>query len=475
MRPTRLTGGIVLAATLAGCAVPDLGPRPEMAKPSDYAASASLSGSGTAPWPAANWWQAYGDPQLDALIGEALKGSPDIAIAQARVRTALGAAQQAGAANLPQITGDGNVALNKQSYNNGIPAQFVPKGWNDTGRLALNAGLDLDLFGRNRAALAAATSEAEAARLDGEQAALTLSTSIAASYADLARLYAEQDVLARALEVRGASEKLVSNRVAIGLDTQGQLKQSRSAVPAARVELAANAEQIALTKNSIAALLGAGPDRALSIARPRVPVLTTDLPADAGIALVGRRPDIAAARARAEAAGARIDQARASFYPNISLSGLIGLQSLYLDNLFKSGSSIGNVGPAISLPIFDGGALQGQYKQARGGYDETVATYDRTLIGALREVADAVTSRRQVAIQAGDARTSLADAEGAYGIALTRYKGGLSTYLDVLSTEDAVLTARRSLADIEARRFALDIQLVRALGGGFDTHTSGTR
>ncbi len=481
MRFFRFAGSASIAAglaALAGCAAPDLGPRPELATPDSFASSKSLtSTSGETRWPEAAWWRGYGDPQLDALIGEALAGSPDIAIAAARVRTAQGAVQQQGAALLPTLDGEASAGLNKQSYNNGIPAQFIPKGWNDTGRLALNAGLDLDLFGRNRAALVAATSDAEATRLDGAQAALTLATDIGARYADLARLYAEQDVLQRALAVRSASESLVNERVAIGLDTQAELKQARSAVPASRVDLAANAEQIALTKNALAALVGAGPDRALSITRPAQPVLVTELPADAGIALVGRRPDIAAARARAEAAASRIKVARADFYPNISLSGLIGLQSLGLDSLFKGGSSIGTVGPAISLPIFRGGALQGQYRQARGQYDEAVASYDRLVILALRDVADAVTSRRQVAIQAVDARASLIDAEGAYKVAQLRYRGGLSTFLNVLSAEEAVLTARRSLATIEARRFALDVQLVRALGGGFQPNlqTSGTR
>lgn len=477
MKLIRIGGCASVAAALAGCAVPDLGPRPELAAPGAYASRDSLATVSDAAWPAAQWWRAYGDTQLDTLIAEALAGSPDIAIAAARVRTAQGAVQQAGAANQPTLDGEGSAGLNKQSYNNGIPAAFVPRGWNDTGRLALNAGLDLDLFGRNRASLVAATSDAEATRLDGEQAALTLATDIAARYADLARLYAEQDVLQRALAVRTATEKLAADRVAIGLDTQAELKQARSAVPASRVDLAANAEQIALTKNGIAALLGAGPDRALSIMRPSTPVLATELPADAAIALIGRRPDIAAARARAEAAASRIKVARADFYPNISLSGLIGLQSLGLDNLFKGGSSIGNVGPAISLPIFRGGALQGQYRQARGQYDEAVASYDRTVIGALREVADAVTSRRQVAAQVIDARASLTDAEGAYQVAQLRYRGGLSTFLNVLSAEQAVLTARRSLADIEARRFSLDVQLVRALGGGFQPslQTNGTR
>ncbi|UZK68951.1 efflux transporter outer membrane subunit [Sphingomonas sp. S1-29] len=474
----RLIGCGAIAVAMAGCAAPDLGPRPELATPDTYAARTSLAATrSAAAWPAAGWWRGYGDAQLNALIDEALAGSPDIAIAAARVRSAQGVLQQAGAAGLPRLDAEGAAGLNKQSYNNGIPAEFVPKGWNDTGRLALNFGLDLDLFGRNRAALAAATSDAEATRLEGEQAALSLATDIAARYADLARLYAERDVLERALAVRSSTERLVGDRVAIGLDTQAELKQARSAVPASRVDLAANAEQIALTKNMIAALVGAGPDRALAITRPETPVLAPELPADAAIALIGRRPDIAAARARAEAAASRIDVARADFYPNISLSGLIGLQSLGLDSLFKGGSSIGNVGPAISLPIFRGGALQGQYRQARGQYDEAVATYDRAVIGALREVADAVTSRRQVAEQLRDAQASLADAEGAYTVAQLRFRGGLSSFLNVLSAEQAVLTARRSLADIDARRFALDVQLVRALGGGFQPsiQTSETR
>ncbi|WCT74334.1 efflux transporter outer membrane subunit [Sphingomonas naphthae] len=456
---------------IAGCAAPNLGPKPEIATPGAYPMAQSLAATTpTAAWPEAEWWRAYRDPQLDTLLAEALKGSPSVAIAAARVRQAEGQRLKAGAAGQPQVTGNGSAGLNKQSYNNGIPAQFVPKGWNDVGRLSLDFSLDLDLWGKTRAAVAAATSEAEAARIDAAQAALLLTTDVVAAYADLSRLYAEQDVLKRAFELRSDNARLVSDRVRTGLDTQGELKQSASQVPAARVDLAANEEQIALTRNRIAALVGAGPDRALTIARPVAVVDAGEaLPADVGIALVARRPDIAAARARVDAAASRIKVARADFYPNISLSGLIGLQSLYLDNLLKGGSEIGNVGPAISLPIFRGGALKGQYTQARGTYDEAVATYDRTLLTAVREVADAVTSRHQLAAQAVDARAALTDAEGAFRVAQLRYRGGLSTYLNVLSAEQNVLTARRVLAGVEARRLTIDVALVRALGGGFRT------
>jgi NodT family efflux transporter outer membrane factor (OMF) lipoprotein len=459
---------LALPVLLAGCAAPDLGPAPQLAAADRYPAVRSLATGEGGAWPREEWWQAYRDPQLTALVSEALSGAPDIVIAAARIRAAQGSIERAGAAREPQITGEASAGLNKQSYNNGIPADFVPKGWNDVGRLALRSDFDLDLWGRNRAALVAATSEAEATRLDGAQATLLLATDIAAAYADLARLYAEQDVLKRALELRSATAKLVSNRVAAGLDTQGELRQSSSAIPASRFDLAANAEQIARTKNQLAALAGAGPDRALAITRPVAPAIDADpLPADAGIALVGRRPDLAAARSRAEAAASRIKVARADFYPNISLSGLIGLQSLGLGSLLKGSSSIGDVGPAISLPIFRGGDLSGRYREVRGQYDEAVAVYDRTLLTALREVADVVASRAQVATQLGDARAALGDAEAAYKVAQLRYRGGLSTFLNVLSAEENVLTARRRLVDADSRRFTLDVALVRALGGGF--------
>lgn len=475
MRSIRPISGMAIGFALAGCAAPDLGRRPEVTPVSALASSATLAGVPTGQWPDAQWWRGYGDPQLNQLIDEALAESPDIRVAAARLRAAEAQVRQAGAAGLPYLRAEGSAGLTKQSYNNGIPADFVPRGWNDTGRVALDADIDLDLFGRNRATLVAATSDAEATRLEGAQAALTLATDIAAAYAELARLYAVRDVLARALEVRTQTQKLVGDRLASGLETQGELKQAQSAVPAARAELTGNAEQIALTANRIAALVGAGPDRARSIDRPAIAALPTALPADAGIALIGRRPDLLANRARAEAAGSRIDVARADFYPNISLSGLIGLQSLGLNSLLNSGSTIGTVGPAISLPIFDGGQIRGRFRQARAQYDEAVARYDATLVGALREVADAVTSQSQVAAQITDARQSLDDAEGAYRIAQLRYRGGLSTFLNVLSAEQAVLTARRSLAELDARRFALDVQLVRALGGGYQPQISGTR
>src|SRR5690606_8559472 len=174
---------------LAGCAsVPDLGPKPVPAAAESFESAASFADANGA-WPVEGWWQSFGDAQLDTLIAEGLKGSPDVAIAAARVRAAEALAQQAGAALLPRVGAEASAGGVQQSKNMGIPPEFVPDGIQDTGHIAATFSFDLDLWGRNRAALAAATSEAEAARVDAAQARLILTTEIAAAYADLAGYY----------------------------------------------------------------------------------------------------------------------------------------------------------------------------------------------------------------------------------------------------------------------------------------------
>jgi NodT family efflux transporter outer membrane factor (OMF) lipoprotein len=218
----------------------------------------------------------------------------------------------------------------------------------------------------------------------------------------------------------------------------------------------------------LAALAGAGPDLGLALKRPAATSRAAfGLPPNLQADLLGRRPDLQAARLRAEAAAKRIDVARAGFYPNVNLAAFIGVQSLGLNNLTKSGSDIGQAGLAFSLPIFEGGRLEGAYRGARADYDAAVATYDRTLITALQEVADAAAGQRALSVRLGAAREALAHGEEAYRIARLRYEGGLSNYLTLLTAEDAVIAQRRAVAQLEARALTLDASLVRALGGGF--------
>ena len=461
-------GLLVGATALAGCAtVPKLGEAPRPAEPTAFASVRSFQAP-AADWPADRWWTAYGDPQLSAVMDQALAGSPTLAEAAARVRAAEGRALQARGATLPSLSASADPAEAKQSYNNGIPADFVPRGYNDTGRASLDLSYDLDLWGRNRAALKAATSEAEASRMDAAEARLALTTGIAIAYADFARLEAERDAAAAAVTNRQASADLVARRVTGGAANPGEADQARAAAAQARQDLAALDEQIAVVRDQLAALAGAGPDRGLDLQRPAAaPASGFGLPANLSADLLGRRPDLQAARLRAEAAGKRIDVAKAGFYPNINLSAFIGLQSLGLGNLTKSGSDTGQGGLAVSLPIFEGGRLQGAYKGARGDYDAAVAAYDGTLVRALQEVADAAAGQRALTARLAAARESLTAGESAYRVARLRYEGGLTSYLTLLTAEDAVIAQRRLVAQLQARALTLDASLVRALGGGF--------
>jgi NodT family efflux transporter outer membrane factor (OMF) lipoprotein len=459
----------VSAVALAACAsLPPAAPARVAKAPQAYETRASLAAP-VADWPGDRWWSAYGDAQLDGLIAEALAGSPTLASAETRVRRAEAVAAQSRARQLPTLSANASAQEMKQSYNLGIPPQFVPQGYNDYGKLTLDFSWELDFWGKNRAAVAAATSETRAAQADAAEARLVLSTNVAAAYADLARLYAERDVAERATALQQETSQLVGQRVKNGLDTRGEQRQAEAEPLQSRADLAAVDEQIALTRNRLAALLGAGPDRGLAIARPGPAALKPfGLPQTLAAELVGRRPDITAARWRAEAAAQRIHEARAAFYPDINLTAFIGAQALPLNELFKSGSDVGSIGPAISLPIFEGGRLRAGLRGAEADRDAAVASYDAAVVEAFRQVADAVASQRALTGQLADSRAALAASEDAYRIARLRYQGGLSAYQSVLIAEQNVLRRRRTVADLDARAFALDVALVRALGGGFN-------
>lgn len=455
----------LLPALLAGCVgAPPLGPKPSPAPVSSFDATRSFAPltSANAQWPTQDWWQAYSDPQLTALIEEGLAGAPDVAAALARLHQAQGYQQQQRAALLPKV--DGHI-IAQETYAKDFPGGILADGWSGVGVDALQVGFDLDLWGKNRAALRAAKLESAASALDVAQARLTLSTAIANSYADLARLYAERDVQDASIKLKDAQRQLTADRVANGLDTQAELKQAQAGVPAAREQLLATDENIALTRNTLAALLGKGPDRGLSIARPTAVIVARGLPQGATTDLIAHRPDVAAALARVQADDERIKVAKAGFYPAVSISALAAHPAIGLENLVQGSTLLGGIGPSISLPIFHGGELKGKYNSARSTFDEAVATYDKTVAGAFHDVADAAVSQSALAARLEQSRHALADSEGAYEVARLRYEGGLSTYLNVLSAQEAVLTARRTHADLQARAFTLDVALVRALGG----------
>jgi len=464
---------ILSALLLAGCAaVPDLGPKPQPLAPAGVAATQSLPGEAGAQWPVEGWWQAYGDPQLDALIAEGLTNAPDVAAAQARLARAAALAQQAGAARYPRLDVEGRAGEQRSSTNIGISdpniQRLFPNGWRDVGQISANLGFDLDLWGRNRAALAAATSERRAAALDAQQARLVLAVAIASAYVDLARLEAERGVRAGELDSATASRKLLAERQANGLETRGAVAVSDVDLAEARIGLSAADEAVGLRRHQLAALVGAGPDRGLSITPPSLAIpATRPLPDDVTTNLVGRRPDVAAARERVEAAASRIKVARADFFPALRLSAMFGLQSVGLDTLVDKNSQTGFVGPAVSLPIFHGGELQGRYRGARADYDAAVAAYNGAVLTAYRDAADALTTSRLIGQRLVDGRSARAAAEISFREINLRYKAGLVSWLDVLQVKDRLLRAELVVAQSEQAARNADIGLVRALGGGF--------
>ena len=467
----------LLSATLlasAGCAqLPHLDSPPALKTPGQLASADSFAAP-QAPWPGDGWWHSYGDAQLNALIEEALAGAPDLDLARARLHAAMAQVQGAHGPLLPEVSGSAALTEQKQSYNNLIPKAALPQGWNDYGVATVNLAWELDFWGKNRAALAAALSEERAAQVEVQETRLILSTSVASAYAGLVHLYTLRDNAADTLAIRNKTVALFRQRHEFGLETLASVRQVEARQSAAQGDLLVIDERIGLQRNALAALLGAGPDRGLAIHRPTAEFEGSQgLPQNLALELLGRRPDIIAARSRTEAAARRIDQAKAGFYPSVNLLGFVGLQSVGIDNLTKSGSGVGSIGPAVSLPIFNTERLQGQLRGAHAEYEAAVATYNATLSQALHEVADAATSRKSLDGELAAARAAVAAATEAHQIVSRRYQGALATYLDVLTAEDELVSAQRSEAELETRALILDVALVRALGGGFTTESRG--
>ncbi|ACQ92658.1 RND efflux system, outer membrane lipoprotein, NodT family [Tolumonas auensis DSM 9187] len=436
-----------------------------------YASANSFDVGNKVSWPENKWWLRYNDAQLNALVDEAIHDSPSLKAAAARLKSAEGLAQQAGASRYIQAGMALSASESKVSYQ--YQAYAPPKNWNDYGSATLNFSYDFDFWGKNKAAVAAATSDFAAAQAESATANLMISTSLVQSYAELARLYANRDTAVTALDIRKKTVSLLQQRFSNGLETQGAVRQAEALRANAEAELLSIDESIALQKNALAALLGKGPDRGLSIARPGVKLQQSfGLPKEAGVGLLGHRPDVTASRWRAESAAKRIGIAKAQFYPDVSLSAFIGYQAFGLDNLTRSGNDAGSIGPALYLPLFTGGRLQGQLTTAEASYEEAVANYNNTVTQAFHDVADVVTSSKALTARLQKTQEAVDAAQDAYQIANNRYRGGLATYLDVLTAEDALLGSQRALVNLQSRSFSLDVALVHALGGGYQAPRS---
>lgn len=462
--------GLCCAAYLTGCAqLPSDTATSQIRRVDEFQSHMSFQAANAA-WPAEQWWHAYGDAQLNALIEEAMAASPTLMAATARVQRADAMTQIAGSSTKPQVSANASVSQDKLSTNYLTPKAVTPSGWNDYGRATVNLQWELDFWGKNRASLAAATSELQAGQAELAQVRLILASGIASHYAELSRLFALRDIAKRSVELHSQTSALVKRRLDRGLDTRATLHEADAHRAEAESSVLALEEQIALQRNCLAALMGAGPDRGLSIVKPTLKLEHSfGLPTELAVNLLGRRPDVVAARLQAEAQASRIEQKKTEFYPNVNLNAFIGVQSLGIDMLSKDGSSIGSVGPAISLPIFTGGRLRGELRGAQARYTEAVANYNAAIANALQEVADAAVSQKALNQQTLKAQEAFEANSEAYHLTRLRYAAGLASAIELLSVENRRLQSQTELTHLRSVSFSLDIALKRALGGGFQT------
>jgi NodT family efflux transporter outer membrane factor (OMF) lipoprotein len=467
LRLAKASVTVICAAVLSACAnYAGISSDKQMAQPQSFATQQSIP-SDQGRWPATDWADQFGDAQLKALLAEALQGSPTLAQARARIAAAAAYTETAKSSTLPKVGASYSFTREQYSGTALIPPPYAGS-WQSENEGLLTASYDLDLWGKNREALKASMSQLQASEADAEVVKLTLTSAIARNYNQLARLYALHDIAQQEVEQREQIDRITAGRIANGLDTEVERKTAQANLATSRATLASFDGSIVTTRYQLAALLGAGPDRGLSIARPTLGIgdevrLPDNLPAD----LVSRRPDLVAARWRVDALTHDVKEAKAEFYPDINLSAAIGLDAFGFGRFLTAASRTANAGPAVHLPIFDGGELRAQLKGRYADFDDAVAGYNQTLVTALSEVATQLAQIRSTDTQLGDAEAAQDAARSAYQLALTQYQAGLTNQLTVLNADTNALAADESVANLKMNRRDQQIALAQALGGGY--------
>ncbi|RAO74454.1 efflux transporter outer membrane subunit [Dyella jiangningensis] len=470
MRLQILAAATGLSLALAGC-VSSGGLHPEgtLTDASTLKSDRSLSGATLSPaaWPANDWWTGLGDPQLSALIGEALKDNPTLAVADARARQAQAEAGAADAERGPSVNAGANVVGQR------LPLTAAPPElggghftWFKDARVGLSWGLDL--WGGKRAAWEAAVGQQHAAEIEQQAARIELSTNVARAYVQLAYAYAQQDVAKAEHDRATTARQLTQQRVAAGVDNQLQLKQSETEVANADQRLAAASRAIDAARSSLSVLLGKGPDRGMDITRPQaLEPAALAVPADLPTELLGHRADLVAARWRVESAGKQIKVAKTEFMPNVSISAMAGVAAFGSINPLQLPARFYTFGPSLSLPIFDGGRLRSNLAGKDAQYDEAVAQYNQTLVRAVNEVADDYDAVQSAQEQVAAQQRAVDAATQAWQLSEQRYKAGVGSYLESLIVRQQLLGAQQRMADLKAQQVDYAVQLIQALGGGF--------
>ncbi|CAB5116732.1 efflux transporter outer membrane subunit [Burkholderia cenocepacia] len=483
--PRGVKGGSLIAAAaaamlaLGGCVPSGFLPSLSLRAPADDALVHTAGPGANGAWPAPDWVKQLQDPQLDDLVAEASQHNPDLQVAQARLRIAQAQLQQFD--SLTGLTGTAGATISRArmpkpgdiadvtagGYR--VPVQIFGDPNVSPSSIFVGLNYQLDLWGKNRAATKSLMSLRDAAGVEAEQVRLTLAVAIVTVYCQLDQAYAVRDLLQQKLKISQRVTAVLRERTARGLDnaydaSDASIKRSRLLE-----QIALNDEQIKLAQLQLGVLSGRGPERGLALQRPRVGAFAggavpARLPAD----LLGRRPDIVAARLRVEAAFANADSTRAQFYPDVNLVALGGVFALTPASLFSRDSLAGSVGPAISLPIFDRGRLKAKLGADVAQADVAIGLYNKTVDDALGQVAQLVTSLQTSQTLVAQQQDAVAAAQKIVQIAADRHRRGVLMQKDVDVADLTLIDERTQMIALLGKQRMLRVGLIGALGGGFD-------
>ncbi|WP_109482085.1 MdtP family multidrug efflux transporter outer membrane subunit [Paraburkholderia sp. C35] len=470
------TKGIVsvLIYLLAGCALihHDSAPYTTIA-PNDIrlADDIHLARDG---WPSANWWTAYGDAQLDALITRALASSPTMVIARTRVSQAKSEVELVQAGSNLQVVALGLINEQHTSshgflgpYALNEPALGFTGPWYTEGIVGFGASLNLDIWGKQRAEVAASLGVQNARLAETSAVELEISTDVAQLYYGIQTDYQLIGLLEQWEQIAQFSLGAHEARAARGLESHTAIEDSRALALGLQQRLVNARAQVVQLRESLRALIGAGVDDLPTIQPVSMPALHTALPSTLSYELLARRPDLQAMRWYVQVSFDRVDAAKAAFYPSLDIKAFFGLDALHLADLFTRGSQQFNLIPGLYLPIFDGGRLNANLSGTRKASDILIEQYNQAVLDAVRDVAQ-TGNRLQSLNTAAQLQTQrVASVAFARDSAEAHYQRGLADRLTAMEARQPVIAEQLALLELDGQRLSQDIALVKALGGGY--------
>jgi multidrug efflux system outer membrane protein len=455
---------LAIGLALAGCAI-----GPDYMRPAVPVPEAWRDGpTRTDPASLADlpWWELFQDAELRRLVQVALEANKDLRLAVTRVDQARAELKVVRSAQFPQIGSGASATKNRISDN--VPPRGQQGGEFDLLSAAVDLTFELDIWGRLRRASEAARADLLASQDVRQVVVMTLVSDVASGYLLLRQLDLELETTRRSVASRQGSLQLARDRFDAGVASALDLHRAEAELASTAAQIPNLEAQIARTENLLSILLGRNPG-AIARGRPLTgqtspPTVPDGLPS----ALLERRPDIREAEAGLIAANARIGVAKAAFLPQISLTGLFGVESVALSDLFTGPSRAWQFGPTMTLPIFTAGRNLGIYRLAQARQQEALVRYEQAIQQAFREVEDALITHRMARQALAEQAAAVLASRQALSIAEFRYASGLTGYLDVLDAQRTLLTAEVAESRTLLAQLVAVVQLYRALGGGWD-------